>query len=173
LRKQYLIKELWILAWNASVQHASLYKPGAWQNDRDRISKFRGTIISYVSESLIPKYKQVVTETEHCKNITDLISFANSSDEGVLGTEGYKYGIAQKLLNLSLKYYWCLGEIIEPPHCPVDKIVIDKTSLRGRINWTQITKEAEYLKVICEIAKLAKYTNQSIAVWELSEYERR
>ena len=77
----------------------------------------------------------------HCENIENLITYANSADTDVLGENRYKYGVAQKLLNLALKYYWCLGEIKEPPHCPVDKIVIDQTVFRGRVNWTQISTE--------------------------------
>jgi hypothetical protein len=76
-------------------------------------------------------------------------------------------------LNLALKYYWCLGLIQEPPHCPVDKIIIDKTVFRGKINWTQMLTEREYLKVISAIGSLAEEQNCSIAQWELNNYERR
>ncbi len=174
MKKNYLINELWILAWNASVQHASIYKTGAWKNNSKEISGFRKKIISYISQNLIPQYKTTVSESDHCKNIASLINFANDADTvGILGNDGYKYGVAQKLLNLSLKYYWCLDEITEPPHCPVDRIVIDKTKLRGKVNWTTITREADYLQVIREIDNLAQQAKQSIAIWELSEYERR
>jgi hypothetical protein len=61
-----------------------------------------------------------------------------------LGELGYKYGVAQKLLNLFLKYLWCLGTIAEPPHCPVDRIIIGKTCYKDK-NWTEIVQRSEQL----------------------------
>jgi len=68
--------------------------------------------------------------------------------DGILRDGNYRYGVAEKLLNLALKYYWCLGHIPTPPHCPVDRIVIEKTHLRGRVNWTEIKDEPQYRGVI-------------------------
>lgn len=172
-KTRYLERELWILAWNASVQHAAIYRNGAWKNQREEINRFRDRIINHIRSNVIPRYKQPMSESSHCGNIRALIDYANQADTGVLGKDGYKYGVAQKLLNLALKYYWCLGLIHEPPHCPVDKIVIDKTSYRGRVNWTQMLAEEEYLKIISAIRSLAASEHCSIAQWELNNYERR
>jgi len=172
-KTEYLTRELWILAWNASVQHAALYKNGAWQSQRNEIDVFRSKIISHVKTKILPQYSTMVGEQQHCENIKDLIDYANKIDAGLLGENGYKYGIAQKVLNLSLKYYWCLELIQEPPHCPVDKIVIDKTIYRGKVNWTQMLTEEEYLKVISAIRAIAERERSSIAQWELNNYERR
>jgi len=172
-RTKYLERELWILAWNASVQHAAVYKKGLYQTQREQINIFRGKIISYIKDHLIPEYREEIKESSHCLNIERLIDYAIKVDTGVLGKDGYKYGIAQKLLNLSLKYYWCLGLIAEPPHCPIDMIIIDKTEFKGKINWTQMLTEREYLDIISAIRILAKMGNCSIAQWELNNYERR
>jgi hypothetical protein len=172
-KTKYLERELWILAWNASVQHAALYKNGAWQNQRDQIDRFRAKVIDHIKSRIIPQYKEAVEELRHCENIRGLIDYANGVDTAVLGKDGYKYGVAQKLVNLALKYYWCLGLIKEPPHCPVDKIVIDKTVFRGKVNWTQILTEREYLEIISAIRSLGREENCSIAQWELNNFERR
>jgi hypothetical protein len=172
-KTKYLVRELWILAWNASVQHAAIYKNGAWKNQRDQINRFKQQIIDYVKEDIVPQYRVTVDEQKHCENISDLIKYANTIDYGLLGKNGYKYGVAQKLLNLALKYYWCLGQIKEPPHCPIDKIIIDKTSYRGNVNWTQMLTEREYLQIITAIRSLAEREKRSIAQWELHNYERR
>lgn len=82
----------------------------------------------------------------------------------------YNIGIAQKLLNLQLKYLWCAGFIGVPPHCPVDRIIISKTYLRDRFNWTQIDGISEYQKAIEAIRSVAQH--KSIAVWELENYDR-
>ena len=168
----YILRELWISAWNASVQHSAIYKEGAWKHERDSIETFRTKVIDFIKANLIPQYQETISEERHLQNIRNLIDYANKADTGVLGRNGYKYGIAQKLLNLSLKYYWCLGETEEPPHCPVDKIIIDQTIYRGR-NWTQIVTEKEYLEIIEAIRILAEKENCSISEWELNNYARR
>ena len=168
----YILRELWISAWNASVQHSALYKEGAWKNERDAIDVFKTKVVDYVKDNLIPQYKEALSEERHLENIRNLIEYANKVDTGVLGKNGYKYGIAQKLLNLALKYYWCLGEIEEPPHCPVDKIIIDQTIYRG-INWTQMLSEEEYLEIISAIKTMSDQDKCSISQWELNNYVRR
>lgn len=168
----YILRELWISAWNASVQHSALYKEGAWKNQRDAIDVFKTKVVDYVKDNLIPQYKEKISQKRHLQNIRNLIEYANKVDTGVLGKNGYKYGIAQKLLNLALKYYWCLGEIEEPPHCPVDKIIIDQTIYRGR-NWTQILSEKEYLEIISAIKTMSEQDECSISQWELNNYVRR
>ena len=163
---KYLERELLILAWNSTVQHAALYKNRAWQNHRDQIDTFRKKVIEHIRNHIILQYKGTVEEHRHCENIRGLISHANKVDTGGLRKEGYKYGVAQKVLNLALKYCWCLGLIEEPPDCPLDKIVIDKTAFRGKVNWTQMLTEREYLNIISAIRSLAAKENRSTAQWE-------
>jgi hypothetical protein len=127
-------------------------------------------LITYLSSQVIPRYKDGIKEEQHYERIDDLVSYANTAGEKVLGYLGYKYGVAQKLLNLVLKYHWCLGAIAEPPHCPVDRIVIDKTRYRGKA-WTKIVKRSEYQPIIEDIKRLMGA--QSVAMWELSIFSRR
>lgn len=173
LKKQFIFREVWISSWNASVQHASLYKSGAWKNRRGEIDIFKKYLIDFVQNEIIPKYREKVNEKDHLENLLLIIEYANDLDTGILGTHKYKLGIAQKLLNLALKYYWCFNEIVEPPHCPVDRIIINKTRLKGKVNWTDITKADEYLKVIDAIRDIAASQDLSLSQWELYSYERR
>ena len=171
---QFITNELWILAWAASVQRAKLYKGKEDIDSTSReVSKFREDVIGFITANIIPQYADGCTEEQHYKNIDDLIAYANRVDPGILSRSGYKYGVAQKLLNLALKYYWCLGLVKEPPHCPVDRIMISKTSHNGKINWTQITEKSQYQKVIDEIKILANRKQLSIPKWELMIYRRR
>ena len=133
---------------------------------------FQEKLHRYLCSQLIPRYVGVeVQEQRHYEHIGELIEYANSVGTSVLGSRGYKYGVAQKLLNLALKYYWCLGEIAEPPHCPVDRVVIDETRYKGKINWTEIEQKSEYQMIIEEIKRQAG--TQSVAMWELCVYNRR
>jgi len=169
-KHDYLVSELWILAWNASVQHARLYRQGI-EPSLGETRLFRQKVIRYLSSQVIPRYSKVgINEGQHYKHIAELVTYANSVGETVLGQLGYKYGVAQKLLNLALKYHWCLGAITEPPHCPVDRIVIDKTRFSGK-SWTMIVQKSEYQTIIEDIKRLAGA--QSVAMWELSIYSRR
>jgi len=169
---QFVADELWILAWAASVQRAKLFKKGMESTSKE-VSTFRKAVIGFIRENLIPQYVNGITEEQHYKNIDDLIIHANKIAPEILTQSGYKYGVAQKLLNLTLKYYWCLGLIKEPPHCPVDRIVISKTKYNGKINWTQITEKSQYKQVIEDIKGLARKNQLSVPEWELTFFKRR
>lgn len=171
-KTDFLAGELWILAWGASVQHAGLYKSGV-KTTSENGQRLSDCLLAYLSREVIPKYRDPVKEEQHYKHIDDLIASANSAGRQVLGHLGYKYGVAQKLLNLFLKYNWCLGTIAEPPHCPVDRIIIGKTRYKGKKNWTEITLRSEYQEIMDEIRRLANLQDLSIAMWELSTYGRR
>src|SRR4030042_3325906 len=160
---EFVTNELWILAWAASVQRAKLYgeKTDSDKSSMD-VTRFRENVIRFLSEKIIPQYVEGCTEEQHYENIETLIAHANEVDPGILGTGGYKYGVAQKLLNLALKYYWCLGLVSEPPHCPIDRIIIGKTRHTGKINWTQITKRSQYEEIIKEVRVLAEKRGLSI-----------
>jgi hypothetical protein len=174
-QQDFLVGELWMLAWAASVQRAKLYKAG-YHNGPKVISpngeQLSDHLFQYLVSEVVPKYKQAVEEEEHYRHIDSLIVHANSIGSQVLGEHGYKYGVAQKLLNLFL-YLWCLGEIAEPPHCPVDRIIISKTRYKDDRNWTDIIRRLEYEEVIEEIRRLARREATSIARWELVAYGRR
>jgi hypothetical protein len=169
-KQDYLVRELWILAWSASVQRARLYRPGRDLNSRET-QHFQDKLFGFLSREVIPKYRDRVEEEQHYEQIDDLIACANNAGKQVLGDRGYKYGIAQKLLNLFLKYHWCLGTVAEPPHCPVDRIVIENTTYKGKVNWTDLVGRSQYQMIIEDIRRQAK--PQSIATWELSIFNRR
>lgn len=169
---QFVMNELWIMAWAGSVQRAKLYKENIDSNSREVVI-FRTKVIKFAVDNMIPQYAVVCTEEQHYKNIQSLIDYANTINPGILREDGYKYGVAQKLLNLALKYYWCLGLIADPPHCPVDRIIISKTTHSGKINWTQIKEKTEYQKVIEDIKMLARKSELSIPAWELSIFNRK
>lgn len=172
-KQQFIVNELWILAWSASVQRAKLYKKDV-DITAKQTNKFREDLVQFLKEKIIPLYSaSSCNEEQHYKNIDDLIIYANRINPGILSDLGYKYGVAQKLLNLALKYYWCTELIKEPPHCPIDRIIINKTKYNGKINWTQISERSQYEKIIKEIKALADKKNLSIPMWELKSFRRR
>lgn len=82
-------------------------------------------------------------------------------------------GVSQKLLNLLLKYHWCLGEIAMPPHCPLDRIIQQKgLKSKNLVNWTTMNDIDEYLHIMHKIRQAADAKGQSIAEWELEVFQR-
>jgi hypothetical protein len=167
--KEYLTSQFWILSWAASVQRANVYKDGATERDR---KTFREGLIRHLDKQVIPIYESTVSEEEHLKQLQALSQFGTSLGSSVLTEDGYKIGVAQKLLNLQLKYLWCIRAVAEPPHCPVDRVIINKTLLKNRVAWTKIVSIDEYRRVISAIRRLAEADGLSIADWELNEYDR-
>lgn len=170
--QRFVADELGILAWGASVQRANLYNSGIPREQRD-VGLFREDLMAYVERELLPVYTFDVSESAHISNLQKLVDFGTTSGGSILGPLGYKFGVAQKLLNLLLKYHWCLGHIVEPPHCPVDRIVLEKTSLRGKLNWTEIVSAEQYMHAVSAIRQVAKPLSLSLAQWELAYYQRR
>lgn len=171
-QQKFVYAEVSILAWNASVQRANLYNQNISYADRE-IEPFRSAVMEYIKTSLLSDYLNSCTEEAHIDNIKKLSELGTEKGAGLLGPNGYKLGVAQKLLNLLLKYLWCLGHIPEPPHCPIDRIILGRTSLKGKVNWTQLLSVEEYKEAITAIKKVAEQKQLSIAQWELREFERR
>lgn len=161
----FILDELWILAWAASVQRAKVFVEGA-----QGTKEFRTSIKAFVRDQLLDHYMRGCGEPQHYRNIGTLVEFGSKSSPTLLRDGIYRYGVAQKVLNLLLKYYWCLAHIPEPPHCPIDRIIIEQTALRGKVNWTEIKTEAEYRAVIEAVR--AKAGGESLARWELRVYAR-
>lgn len=171
-QQKFIYGEITLLAWGASVQRAKLYNPNIPLEDRES-DAFKASILAFIESTLLPKYKTKCSAADHIDNIQSLVNFGNTAGGRLLGSDGYKFGVAQKLLNLLLKYLWCLGHVVEPPHCPVDRIVLARTALRGKLNWTEIKTAEKYIEAINAISAVAELNGLSLAQWELQFYSRR
>jgi len=110
-----------------------------------------------------------VSHNDHCDYIEDLADRISNQHAESLHEGRFRYGIAQKLVNLHLKYLWSLGLIEEPPHCPLDGIVRDLANLD--YDWITSDSREEYEEAIALLNELAN--PRSLAVWELQEFRRR
>jgi len=79
------------------------------------------------------------------------------------------FGTVQKLVNLYLKYLWVAGFLGEkdPPHCPVDRKVLEAVGWGGN-PWTKM-KEKDYREAIRHISQKAG-GDEFIAKWELENW---
>lgn len=167
-QQKFIYQEVNILAWGASVQRAHLY---ASDIQRDI---FRKKILTYIENDILSQYSTKCEDDVHVENIESIVEYGTTTGGSLLGPNGYKFGVAQKFLNLLLKYLWCLGHVVEPPHCPVDRIVLTETTLRDKLNWTEITTADKYMQAITALRDVAEAAGfSSLAQWELQFYSRR
>lgn len=106
-----------------------------------------------------------VQESEHEKNIKQLADELTKKHANILANGCFRLGIAQKALNLYLKYLWCMDRIlVEPPHCPFDSRII-KELPNCNLKWTTLETMADYKWLVA--AAREKAGGYSLAVWEL------
>lgn len=95
-----------------------------------------------------------------------------SSDFAPLFRAGrFRIGLAQKALNLYLKYLWCAGFAARPPHCPVDAIILEAAGIRDATPWTRLDSIEEYVRLIHRLRDGTK--GQPIAEWELAAWSAK
>lgn len=169
IQQEFITSEMMAMAWAASVQRANPYIKSETRSDR-QVKEFRAELFCFVN-NLIPHYIRGCDEETHVRNIESLVTYANVVGVDLLPDHGYTWGIAQKFVNMVLKSLWCLGQISEPPHCPIDSIIIKLSG--GTTNWTSIRSAEQYLREIEAIRLLADEVHMSLACWELIYYRRR
>lgn len=169
-KKRFLCNELGLLSLKAALStrdgDAPVYAKGIKYHQRKKEKK----VLRGVIDKLEQKYlKGGVTEEEHVKFIQNTADEVSKEIGNKLHNSRFRVGIAQKLINLHLKYLWATGYIEEPPHCPIDGIIRDKAKII--YDWTTSDSIDEYKSAIKELRKVAG--TRSLAVWELEEFRRR
>lgn len=169
-QQRFLRAEFWMSSWAASVQRSGLYADRAAAGSASR-NIFQSHVRSFVDRELLPKYTHSCAEDDHYLNIGELEKRGSHLGADLLANR-YSFGVAQKLLNLYLKYHWCFGWIAEPPHCPIDRTVLKIIKLENRFNWTSMSKK-DYRSAITNLKEVALQDGLSPAQWELREFRRR
>ncbi|MEX1190437.1 MAG: hypothetical protein WEA99_00595 [Brumimicrobium sp.] len=114
-KQSFLNRELWLLTFQGAFQRAKIYTKEASEKQR---KQFREALSEYVEQNLLQQYHGKVNDEKHIENIHALIKFTEKF-EPILKPGKLYFGVAQKILNLYLKYQWCVGNSQEPPHFPV------------------------------------------------------
>jgi len=168
IKQQIFLKdEIWLLSFSAALQRNRVYNASATELKR---KAFRRELKDYIISNILPLYKKEVTPKQHEAFLVSIID--NSKyHKSILGNGQLNIGTAQKLLNLVLKYYWCLGWIEEPPHFPVDRIIQKSLPAKRRRTWTKIYSIEDYMTVI-DAARNQLKDGETLAQWELKNYQR-
>jgi hypothetical protein len=157
---------LWQVTVYAAFQRAKVYSKDATDADRKGVKQ----LLEKEINKKLAKYSTPVSEKAHVSNISSIAKAINKRWSASLINESIPIGVVQKAFNLYLKLMWCLHEIPEPPHCPIDKVIIDKLPHKHRTSWTKIRDLETYKGLVNELKKIAG--GQSLAVWELETYEK-
>lgn len=162
----FLKNQFWNATIGAAFQRAKLYV----DNSSEKQKKAFRQDLKVEVESIAELYKKrTISDSEHIINIEKLVKFS-SKYKSILNDDKLKFGVAQKVLNLYLKYLWCHNYIKEPPHFPLDRTIQVKFKLKTIVSWTKIDNSQDYLKIISKIKEKAKDKNISLASIELIEF---
>ena len=160
----YLRDEFHSLTLQGTVQRNPLYAPDALEADRKRFRLGLRQALDDMAEG----YGDAVTDEQHFEAI-EVLARRMSHEHGHVLREGrFHIGHAQKALNLFLKYLWCAGWIPIPPHCPFDRMVIQRLPSEVPLNWTTIDDLGEYRQLVDAARQVAG--DQPLAEWELELY---
>lgn len=169
-KKRFLCYELGLLSLKAALstrdKMAPVYAKEVKTHQRTKEKK----ILRDVLEALGPMYvKGDVTEALHVEFIQKIADDVSKALGKKLHKERFRIGVAQKLINLHLKYLWATGYIEEPPHCPIDGIIRDKAKIS--YDWTTNDSIDDYRQAVVDLKKMTN--GRSLSVWELEEFRRR
>jgi hypothetical protein len=165
-KAKFLKSEAAAAAIAASLQRSRTYTQGASDEERGRLREQMREALEVIGG----RYNAHVSEPEHMDNLAEFQRRVSAGCERFLEGRELRIGVAQKALNLYLKYLWCMGEIPPPPHCPFDHRLISLLGRVSSINWTEMTERKLYEELVKE-AK-GKAGGKSLAVWELVEWAR-
>lgn len=166
-QQKFLKDEVWLLIYAGAFQHNLIYVENITDKQRE---DFREGLRSYIESVIHPTYQKPVDDKHHGNNILAIIEFTRSFSQ-LLNNGELNVGTVQKVLNLSLKYYWCLGLLNEPPHFPIDRTIQKLLPANVRINWTQIDSINQYQIIVNAISQIIP-KNLSLATWELEHYNK-
>ena len=169
MKERFIDNEIWILTFGGGFQRANIYQKEVADSAK---SEFRNSLKNEIKRLVESHYsKNECSPQKHLENIVYLSDWTAKHFNGILKGGKINIGVSQKLLNLYLKYQWCLNKIPRPPHCPLDRIVISQFEKTNPTPWTKIDEIGEYERLISE-AKI-KASDQSLADWELAIFNRR
>ena len=120
---KFLDQETLALTVNGALGRNRTYRDSVGS---DRRRAFRESLRGCLNSRLEEYRAERVSEDRHVANIDALSSGLSDRYQEILIDGRFRIGTAQKALNLYLKYGWARGMIPEPPHCPIDSIVLKK-----------------------------------------------
>ena len=174
---KFLDQEVFALTVMGALGHNPTYRKNVGEDEKKALRECLRRCLS----SRLKEYKsKPVCESRHVTNIEALSATLSERHQEILLDGKFRIGTAQKALNLYLKYGWARGIIPEPPHCPIDSIVLKEIEKCPRsaqcqicrnTTWTTICTMHEYLHFVEKARDAASAHEQSLACWELEVWK--
>jgi hypothetical protein len=169
MKKQFLHNEIWTLTFGAGFQRANVYTEGC--SDKQK-SEFKTSLRNFIQNEVYPSYeKGGISDEDHIQNIYTVSKHSEQFGK-ILRNGRINFGVSQKLLNLYLKYRWCMEYIPTPPHFPVDRRIQENIRYPHITAWTKYTDHEKYMKIINYLRGI-NTNHKTIADFELDHFERR
>jgi hypothetical protein len=143
----------------AALQHNKTYRTGSDDGMRDAFRAEWGKFIREESQ----RYTQPVSDAQHCEATQRISDRLRVRFEQLLSDGHLRFGTSQKALNLYLKFMWRLGKVATPPHCPVDRIVLNAGGIFDGV-WTKCDSPQQYMGWVNALRK--KAMPLSLSEWE-------
>lgn len=161
LKERFLKNEFLTMSVLGALGRSNTYSESASERDKN---SFRNALRKKLEE-IGEMYVSQISEATHCSNIKKIADDLTALFFHCLENGRFRIGIAQKALNLYLKYLWCVGLIPIPPHCPFDSIIIGHLPECTGMNWTELDNIDDYKKLVKTAQNIA--SSKTIAEWEL------
>jgi hypothetical protein len=163
-QQRFLEDDLFQLTLGAVVQRGKVYRRRLRETARRPVHSALRAALGELSAV----YERPVSDEVHVKNIVVLADRLSGQCGNILAGGRFRLGSAQKALNLHLKYRWCLGWCVEPPHCPFDAIVLARLPKWKGPPWTVLDSPDDYRRLVA--AARACAAPASLSMWELNLY---
>ncbi len=161
LQEEFIKDAFFRSAWLDTSQHVKIYKKEADENTKKQFRAF----LKERSYEIVKLYQDKDEKIDHQELLVKFHKEVTEKSE-FKGKIKFKFGRAQKLINVLLKYYWCAGKLKqEPAHMPLDRYILN--ALGKKDKWTDMEEEA-YKECIDEAREKAK--GMSLAEWELKTF---
>ncbi|MXZ48100.1 MAG: hypothetical protein F4Z13_02410 [Candidatus Dadabacteria bacterium] len=175
----FLERETLMLTINGALNTRNRNYPIYCNTDKKKRDEFRESLRGQLNLKLEEYRAGEVQDDRHIANIKNLSYTLSRHHHEILFKGKFRIGTAQKALNLYLKYGWARGIIPEPPHCPIDSIVLKEINKYPsdarceicRKTWTEIDTIEEYLHFIDKARIEANKKGQTLARWELGIWQ--
>ena len=174
---RFLAQETFTLTVNGAIGRNKTYRDGI---DSESKRSFRESLRCWLYDRVGEYGAERVGDERHVANIEGLSATLSECHGDILLDGTFHIGAAQKALNLYLKYCWARGVVLEPPHCPIDSIVLAKIPkcasgvgcpICAHITWTKIRCTHEYVHFVEKAKARAAEKGLSLASWELGIWE--
>lgn len=169
-KHRFLIYELGLLSLKAALSTRDkewpIYDPSKRGHQR---SEAKAVLRDLLLEIATRYAEGAVSSEVHIQFIESAANDLSLKLSSTLHKGRFRVGVAQKFINVHLKYLWAAGLIPEPPHCPIDGIIRDIA--RINYHWTRSDSIEEYRNAVSALIVVA--SPKSLSVWELEEFRRR